>query len=126
MKDSAKEAIASFRRWCVGFNARDTEAQLAEMHFPIYDWHGTGFNGGKPLTSSEPPRTRIPDGLQQKDGIIPLPCRFILSRLVSTRSTWRYVSQGSAKMGRSIMGLTPSGFSRSSMAAGACSSVHRF
>jgi hypothetical protein len=34
MKDSAKEAIASFRRWCVGFNARDTEAQLAEMHFP--------------------------------------------------------------------------------------------
>jgi hypothetical protein len=34
MKDSAKEAVASFRRWSVAFNARDTEAQLAEMHFP--------------------------------------------------------------------------------------------
>jgi hypothetical protein len=34
MKDSAREAIASFRRWSVAFNARDTEAQLAEMHFP--------------------------------------------------------------------------------------------
>jgi hypothetical protein len=34
MKDSAKEAMASFRRWSDGFNARDTEAQLVEMHFP--------------------------------------------------------------------------------------------
>ena len=34
MKDPAEEAIASFRRWSRGFNARDTEAQLAEMHFP--------------------------------------------------------------------------------------------
>ena len=34
MKDLANEAIASFRRWCIGFNTRDTEAQLAEMHFP--------------------------------------------------------------------------------------------
>jgi hypothetical protein len=34
MKDSAKEAVASFRRWSAAFNARDTEAQLAEMHFP--------------------------------------------------------------------------------------------
>jgi len=34
MKNSAKEAIASFRRWSAAFNARDTEAQLAEMHFP--------------------------------------------------------------------------------------------
>ena len=34
MKGSAKEAVASFRRWMVAFNARDTEAQLAEMHFP--------------------------------------------------------------------------------------------
>ncbi len=34
MKDSAKEAVASFRRWMVAFNTRDTEAQLAEMHFP--------------------------------------------------------------------------------------------
>ena len=34
MKNSAEEAIASFRRWSAAFNARDTEAQLAEMHFP--------------------------------------------------------------------------------------------
>jgi hypothetical protein len=34
MKGSAKEAVASFRRWMVAFNTRDTEAQLAEMHFP--------------------------------------------------------------------------------------------
>ena len=34
MKNLAKEAIASFRRWSAAFNARDTEAQLAEMHFP--------------------------------------------------------------------------------------------
>jgi hypothetical protein len=34
MKGSAKEAITSFLRWMVAFNARDTEAQLAEMHFP--------------------------------------------------------------------------------------------
>jgi hypothetical protein len=34
MEDSVKEAIASFRRWCRGFNTRDTEKQLAEMHFP--------------------------------------------------------------------------------------------
>lgn len=34
MKDPAEEAIASFRRWSIGFNSRDTEVQLAEMHFP--------------------------------------------------------------------------------------------
>ena len=34
MNGSAKEAVASFRRWMGAFNARDTEAQLAEMHFP--------------------------------------------------------------------------------------------
>ncbi len=34
MKGSAKEAVASFRRWMVAFNARDTETQLVEMHFP--------------------------------------------------------------------------------------------
>jgi hypothetical protein len=34
MLNSAKEAISAFRRWSVAFNARDTEAQLAEMHFP--------------------------------------------------------------------------------------------
>ncbi len=34
MKNSAEEAIASFRRWSTAFNARETEAQLAEMHFP--------------------------------------------------------------------------------------------
>ncbi len=34
MTDSAEEAVASFRRWSAAFNARDAEAQLAEMHFP--------------------------------------------------------------------------------------------
>ncbi len=34
MVDSATEAIASFHRWNDAFNARDTEAQVAEMHFP--------------------------------------------------------------------------------------------
>jgi len=32
--DPASEAMASFRRWNDAFNARDTEAQVAEMHFP--------------------------------------------------------------------------------------------
>ncbi len=34
MTDSAQEAIAAFRRWNDAFNARDTETQLAQMHFP--------------------------------------------------------------------------------------------
>ncbi|MDA1148366.1 MAG: hypothetical protein O3A76_17350 [Chloroflexi bacterium] len=34
MSDQASEAIASFTRWNNAFNARDTEAQIAEMHFP--------------------------------------------------------------------------------------------
>lgn len=34
MKDSAQKAIASFRRWSVAFNTRDTSAQINEMHFP--------------------------------------------------------------------------------------------
>ncbi len=34
MENPAEEAIASFRRWSIGFNTRNTAAQLAEMHFP--------------------------------------------------------------------------------------------
>ncbi len=34
MGNSAQEAIESFRRWSVAFNARDTEGQIKEMHFP--------------------------------------------------------------------------------------------
>ncbi len=34
MENPAEKAIASFRRWSISFNTRDTEAQLAEMHFP--------------------------------------------------------------------------------------------
>jgi hypothetical protein len=34
MEDPAEEALASFRRWSDGFNTRNTEVQLAEMHFP--------------------------------------------------------------------------------------------
>lgn len=43
MGDSAKEAVASFRRWSAAFNARDTEAQLAEMHFPHLRLAENGF-----------------------------------------------------------------------------------
>jgi hypothetical protein len=34
MPDSASNAIASFQRWNDAFNARDTEGQVTEMHFP--------------------------------------------------------------------------------------------
>lgn len=34
MADPGAEAIAAFYRWNDAFNARDTEAQVAEMHFP--------------------------------------------------------------------------------------------
>jgi hypothetical protein len=34
MNDPAKEASESFRRWSNAFNARDTERQIVEMHFP--------------------------------------------------------------------------------------------
>lgn len=43
MKDSAGEAEAAFRRWSAAFNARDTEAQLAEMHFPHLRLAGNRF-----------------------------------------------------------------------------------
>ena len=34
MTDSAEQAKAAFQRWNDAFNARDTDAMLAEMHFP--------------------------------------------------------------------------------------------
>tara|TARA_B100000809_G_scaffold264600_1_gene320877 strand:+ start:74 stop:499 length:426 start_codon:yes stop_codon:yes gene_type:complete len=34
MTDSAEQAIAAFHRWNAAFNARDTDAMVAEMHFP--------------------------------------------------------------------------------------------
>jgi len=43
MNDSAEEAVAAFRRWSAAFNARDTEAQLAEMHFPHLRLAGNRF-----------------------------------------------------------------------------------
>ena len=43
MEDSSREAVASFRRWSDAFNARDTEAQLAEMHFPHLRLAGNRF-----------------------------------------------------------------------------------
>ena len=43
MADSIKEAVASFRRWSAAFNARDTGAQLAEMHFPHLRLAGDGL-----------------------------------------------------------------------------------
>ena len=32
--NSAEEVKAAFRRWLEGFNARDSDAMIAEMHFP--------------------------------------------------------------------------------------------
>jgi hypothetical protein len=43
MANSIKEAVASFRRWSAAFNARDTDAQLAEMHFPHLRLAGNRF-----------------------------------------------------------------------------------
>lgn len=34
MADPGAEAVAAFRRWNDAFNARDTELQITEMHFP--------------------------------------------------------------------------------------------
>lgn len=34
MSDSVEQAKASFERWNAAFNARDTDAMVAEMHFP--------------------------------------------------------------------------------------------
>ena len=34
MSDSVEQAKASFQRWNAAFNARDTDAMVAEMHFP--------------------------------------------------------------------------------------------
>ncbi len=34
MSDPTGEAIAAFQRWNDGFNARNTEVQVAAMHFP--------------------------------------------------------------------------------------------
>ena len=34
MTDSIEQAKAAFERWNAAFNARDTDAMVAEMHFP--------------------------------------------------------------------------------------------
>ncbi|MDA0769487.1 MAG: hypothetical protein BZY79_04975 [SAR202 cluster bacterium Casp-Chloro-G4] len=34
MSDSIEQAKAAFHRWNAAFNARDTDAMVAEMHFP--------------------------------------------------------------------------------------------
>ncbi|NQW17447.1 MAG: hypothetical protein HQ478_08160 [Chloroflexi bacterium] len=43
MTDPAQEAITTFRRWADAFNARDTEAMVAEMHFPHMRLSGSDF-----------------------------------------------------------------------------------
>ena len=40
---AAEQAIAAFRRWADAFNDRDTDAMLAEMHFPHMRLPGTNF-----------------------------------------------------------------------------------
>ena len=39
-----KAAIASFRRWLDGFNARDLSKQINEMHFPHHRLAGSKLN----------------------------------------------------------------------------------
>jgi len=34
ISNSAEEAIETFKRWALAFNARDTDAMVAEIHFP--------------------------------------------------------------------------------------------
>jgi hypothetical protein len=43
MSDPGQEAIDTFMRWAEGFNRRDTEAMLAEMHFPHMRLSGSNF-----------------------------------------------------------------------------------
>ena len=43
MSDPASEAIAAFHRWNDAFNARDTETQVAHMHFPHVRLAGNAF-----------------------------------------------------------------------------------
>lgn len=43
MNNQAEEAIASFYRWSNGFNSRNTEIQINEMHFPHLRLSGNRF-----------------------------------------------------------------------------------
>ncbi len=43
-KKEEEEAIASFRRWLDGFNARDVNKQINEMHFPHHRLAGSKLN----------------------------------------------------------------------------------
>ena len=43
MADPAKETIDSFERWCLGFNTRDVDMMMAEMHFPHMRLSGSQF-----------------------------------------------------------------------------------
>ena len=43
-KKEEKAAIASFRRWLDGFNARDVNKQINEMHFPHHRLAGSKLN----------------------------------------------------------------------------------
>ena len=43
MADPAKEAIHSFERWTLGFNTRDIDKMVAEMHFPHMRLSGSQF-----------------------------------------------------------------------------------
>ena len=43
-KKEEEAAIASFRRWLDGFNARDVNKQINEMHFPHHRLVGSKLN----------------------------------------------------------------------------------
>jgi hypothetical protein len=41
MSNPADEAIETFKRWALAFNARDADTMVAEMHFPHLRLSGT-------------------------------------------------------------------------------------
>jgi hypothetical protein len=43
MSNPADEAIETFKRWALAFNARDADTMVAEMHFPHLRLSGTEF-----------------------------------------------------------------------------------
>lgn len=43
MTDSAMEVVEAFKRWAAAFNERDSDAMVAEMHFPHMRLSGSTF-----------------------------------------------------------------------------------
>ena len=43
LNKSSLEAVESFERWAAGFNSRDADAMIEEMHFPHMRLAGNEF-----------------------------------------------------------------------------------